>query len=267
MDASVDFVCFDSEEKRTLTGGDDCTIRVWDIGSNRETLRIKLGSNHYIGSLQFSPDGSRILATSDGGILNWDATTGALLGKLDLTKQGWIRTAVYSPDGRRILAFDRENTLRIWRDFPTDDELLDFAKEHAPQALTMEQRQQFYCTPHPPRWCIERELWPFDSIEARVRALGRGHLNLYEVPALLNRLRVLVDKPDEFLQEMRDFLNIMNKLFDWTEFIYQAETIFFIALEFLIREDHYNAATALANEYKKAAFYDKVRVNALLKDV
>ena len=62
----------------------------------------------------FSPDGKRIVTTSeDGAVRVWDAGSGELLG--DLTNPGaGVRTAVFSADGARILTASDDGTAQIW---------------------------------------------------------------------------------------------------------------------------------------------------------
>jgi WD40 repeat protein/serine/threonine protein kinase len=62
----------------------------------------------------FSPDGTRIVTTSDDGTAReWDATTGELLFTLTgHTKVVW--QAAFSPDGARIATAGGDRTLRLW---------------------------------------------------------------------------------------------------------------------------------------------------------
>jgi WD40 repeat protein len=54
------------------------------------------------GSLQFSPDGRRVVTTSKDGIERlWDAATGKTIGEA-MKHKGSFNSAQFSPDGRRV---------------------------------------------------------------------------------------------------------------------------------------------------------------------
>ena len=69
--------------ERVLTGGADCTARVWDTKTGAQLNKIgNTGFNRCYASI--SSDGSRILTTNTPYVKLWDAKTGNEL--LDLTR-------------------------------------------------------------------------------------------------------------------------------------------------------------------------------------
>ena len=92
----------------------DGWARRWNIGPTAEkaTFTGHLGP---VESVDYSPDGSRIVSGSDDGTAKvWDATTGKLL--LDLTGQhsGRVNRVAYSPDGRYIATASWDGSAGLW---------------------------------------------------------------------------------------------------------------------------------------------------------
>ena len=60
--------------RRLATGNADGTVKVWDAETGRELLTLS-GSNHAVGHVTFSPDGSRLAAAGGDGLTVrvWDA--------------------------------------------------------------------------------------------------------------------------------------------------------------------------------------------------
>jgi hypothetical protein len=54
-------------------------------------------------------------------------------------------------------------TARVWRVFPTTQDLLDDATKVIPRCLTYEQRENAFLDPEPPAWCVEMEKWPYHT--------------------------------------------------------------------------------------------------------
>ena len=88
---------------------------VWNVESGRSfgTTRAKNAV-----SVTYSPDGKRLAAAGDDGLVRmWDAASGELVKTLD-RKGGAVQLVVYSPDGRYIAGGGGElfsdETVRVW---------------------------------------------------------------------------------------------------------------------------------------------------------
>ena len=62
---------------------------------------------------QFSPDGTRVVTTSDKTARVWDAHTGAALGE-PLRHESWVNSAQFSPDGTWVVTASGDKTARVW---------------------------------------------------------------------------------------------------------------------------------------------------------
>jgi WD40 repeat protein/tRNA A-37 threonylcarbamoyl transferase component Bud32 len=81
---------------------------VWELTTGNRLAVLKESNDRYgLASLQFSPDGTRLLGAGQGGCRLWDAATGKVLATLTAA-----RVARFSPDGKRLVT--AEQTGRIW---------------------------------------------------------------------------------------------------------------------------------------------------------
>ncbi len=89
--SSVNSVAFSPDGSRLASGGDDGTVRVWDVGSGAE-IRVLEGHGDSVSSVAFSPDGSRLASGGVGGkVRHWQAASGMPLGVLVGGQRGtWL---------------------------------------------------------------------------------------------------------------------------------------------------------------------------------
>jgi WD40 repeat protein len=73
----------------------------------------------------------------------WDAASGKKLLTLEGHTDG-VRSAAFSPDGTRVVTASDDDTAKIWRVFPTTQDLVDYAKSIVARHLTPEQRKAFF---------------------------------------------------------------------------------------------------------------------------
>jgi WD40 repeat protein len=108
---------FSRDGARIVTASDG-TARVWDAATGRKILALPRWAN----SATFSPDGARILTTSEDGTARvWDAATGQeILALRDYG--GKVLSASFSLDGARIFTASYR-TVRVW-DATTGEEIL-----------------------------------------------------------------------------------------------------------------------------------------------
>jgi WD40 repeat protein/serine/threonine protein kinase/tetratricopeptide (TPR) repeat protein len=75
---------------------------------------LRLQHKDRVTSVQFSPDGKRIVTSSwDGTAQVWDAITGQPLGN-PMRHRDHVSRARFSPDGQRVVTASWDNTARVW---------------------------------------------------------------------------------------------------------------------------------------------------------
>lgn len=91
----------------------DHTVRIWDVRSGEELLRIE-AAGAAVQCVAVSPDGERIASSgADPIICIWDAQSGEMIGEL-AGHTGHLWQLRWSPDGRYIASCSRDETARVW---------------------------------------------------------------------------------------------------------------------------------------------------------
>jgi WD40 repeat protein len=100
--AAVTGCALSPNEKRILSWGLDCAIKVWDADSGALLVNLK-AHEAGIGGAAFLLDGSRIVSTSaDESLILWDAFSGAIVTGIDAGAP--LFHCVLSPDGLHVLS-------------------------------------------------------------------------------------------------------------------------------------------------------------------
>lgn len=103
---------FSPDGRLVVTGSQDRTARIWEVGTGRELRRLQ-GHTEAIKSTEFSPDGRSILtASTDKTVRIWEVATGQELHRLQVHENAVV-SAAFSPDGRSVITASY-NTARIW---------------------------------------------------------------------------------------------------------------------------------------------------------
>ena len=96
---AVSAAAFSPDGKTLLTGCEDGTARLWDVG-NTDTPSAPLLHQAWILAVAFSPDGKTVLTGSEDGTARlWDAATGMPLGP-PLLHPRQVMAVAFSPDGK-----------------------------------------------------------------------------------------------------------------------------------------------------------------------
>jgi WD40 repeat protein len=99
--AEVQCVTASPDGRRLISGGNDDTVRVWDVAAGQEVSQISRAGGGAVIDAAFSPDGTHVLLIDKRyGMLEFDADTGKLvmqhlmLWSIDYQRASW------SPDGK-----------------------------------------------------------------------------------------------------------------------------------------------------------------------
>jgi WD40 repeat protein len=122
-------VAFSPDGRLLATGGDENTVKVWDVATGRE-LRTLRGHSGDIYAVAFSPgvpggDGSgRWLASAgeDSAVKIWDHHTGELV-RTFRGHTGLVSSLAFDPGGKWLVSGSRDHTVQVW-DVTQLDEML-----------------------------------------------------------------------------------------------------------------------------------------------
>ena len=106
---SLNMVAWSPNSQRILSDAIDDTVQIWDATTGRNALIFR----DFPHTGAWSPDGTRIVLTSQEIVQVCDATTGRTL----LTYRGHstnVFTVAWSPDGTRIVSGSYGGTVQIW---------------------------------------------------------------------------------------------------------------------------------------------------------
>jgi WD40 repeat protein/serine/threonine protein kinase len=108
------FTClaFSPDDNLLAAGSADNSVMIWELATGREIATYR-GDEEGVVAVAFTPDGKRVVSTSQKGMIKtWDATRAP---EMRVFRQGggaWH--AVLSPDGRQVAAASLAMSVLIW---------------------------------------------------------------------------------------------------------------------------------------------------------
>jgi len=98
---------------RALTGSDDGTLALWDLGTGEMIRRFK-GHAAKVVDVAVSPDGRRAASASwDHTVRLWRVADGELLAQLE-RHTGPVNTVAFSGDGKHLYSGSYDGSIRLW---------------------------------------------------------------------------------------------------------------------------------------------------------
>ena len=116
--------------KHMATIGDDRTVRIWDLTTNKvvSTLQVDTGCGPGGHGVAFSPDGKQLLTVSgEANATLWDVATGNAILKLE-GHSAHLGTVAISSDGKMFATGSDDGTAKLW-DATTGKELFALGDE------------------------------------------------------------------------------------------------------------------------------------------
>ena len=109
----VSSVTISADGKTLASGGDDNTIKIWDVGTG-ELKHTLEGHNSSVRSVTISADGKTLASGSDDSTIKiWDLGTGKLKHTLE-DHNNWVLSVTISADGKTLASGGGDNTIKIW---------------------------------------------------------------------------------------------------------------------------------------------------------
>lgn len=118
---AVRAVVFSHDGRMLVSGGEDHTLRLWDVQTGAELMPPLLGHTSGVWAVAFTPDGRRVVSGSaDTRVRIWEVQPRRVLfasvripsRQLQLAKE--VRGVAVTDDGKRILAGDANHTVTVW---------------------------------------------------------------------------------------------------------------------------------------------------------
>src|SRR5215210_262292 len=105
---------FSPDGKRALSGGNDNSVRLWDIATGLHLLELKGHTDPAVGSVAWSADQRRALSGSlDTTMRLWDVEAGRCLRTFE-GHTDYVISVAWSTDQRHALSSSTDKTVRLW---------------------------------------------------------------------------------------------------------------------------------------------------------
>ncbi|MBF2000671.1 MAG: NACHT domain-containing protein [Synechococcales cyanobacterium M58_A2018_015] len=106
-------IAFSPDSQQVATGGNDQTIRLWDVQTGT-CLRILTGHSKPVESVAFHPQGILLASASDDETVRlWDPVAGKCLEVLS-ANLGRVLAVAFSPDGSVLAGCGTQQTVALW---------------------------------------------------------------------------------------------------------------------------------------------------------
>jgi WD40 repeat protein len=118
QDEDIGVVALSPDDKRLANVGMTKHVaHILDLEKGAEVfqIQVKAASPEIIRSIEFSPDGKRLLVSHAGYSVVWDADSGDTITELHgHSNRSVVTVSRFSPDGSRIVTAATDNTARVW---------------------------------------------------------------------------------------------------------------------------------------------------------
>jgi WD40 repeat protein len=114
---TVRALAFTPDGRLLISGGEDQTVRVWEVSTGRQLCRIDLASE--VVSVAMAGGGQQVVSASmDGALLVWDVVTGRRVHTLRSERPGarcYLWALATAADGRNLICWEGDTgRLQVW---------------------------------------------------------------------------------------------------------------------------------------------------------
>jgi WD40 repeat protein len=114
-DGVVTSVAYSPDGKTLASGGQDGTIKLWDVATGKERATFQGHPvSDWVTSVAYSPDGKTLASGSGETIKLWDVATGKEQATLNNGHTASVKSVTYSPDGKTLASAGRDQTIKLW---------------------------------------------------------------------------------------------------------------------------------------------------------
>lgn len=104
---------FSPDEQLLISGGDDRTVRIWEVNS-AQCLRVLRGHANSVKSVAITPDGQMLASGSDDCTIQlWNLQSGHCVKTLQ-GHTAWVWSVMFHPAGRMLASGGSDQSIRLW---------------------------------------------------------------------------------------------------------------------------------------------------------
>src|SRR5262245_47992406 len=103
---------FSPDSKRLASGSPNRILRVWDVATGREELRLT-DHKYPVWSVAYDSEGKRLVSADEGGTVKVRDAEGQVITTLPGHTKG-VNQLTFSPDGKRLATASEDGTCKIW---------------------------------------------------------------------------------------------------------------------------------------------------------